>query len=134
MENPNPYHQPTNTSPNPFFQQQQQPGSHKIGVRYGIGMLIGGAVIVAINVIILLVSEHYLPKLLFVGLVLFLSSPIFMIFPGRPVAQKPEKKDMGKALWRNSSGFHKAMWITWSAVAAVATFFLMDFFGLSLLR
>ena len=129
MENPNPYHQP-NTPPNPFFQQQQQPGNHKIGVSYGLGMIIGGAVISGINLIILFASNYYFPKFFVVGIALVLMGPVFMIFPGRPVAQKPERKEMGKELWRNSSGFHKTIWLTWAAASIAGAFFILHSFGL----
>lgn len=111
-------------NPNPFLQPQPE-GSYKIGMKYGAIILIAGAAIVGINFVTLLSADRYYPKLLIAGIAMFFLGPVFMIFPGKPVAAKPATKDMAKVLMANAPIGHKIAWLIWGLASVGLGFYLV---------
>lgn len=115
-------------TPNPFLQQPAPEGKFKIGLRYGATLMIGGMVVVGINVLMLYMSDYYFPKLLTAGIAMVLVGPVFMLFPGRPVAEKPAVKDMAKLLMAHAPAGHKIAWIVWGIISvAISIVMLFQF-------
>jgi hypothetical protein len=113
---------------NPFLQQPAPEGKFKIGLRYGAVLMIGGMVVVGINVLMLYMSDRYFPKLLAAGMAMVLAGPVFMLFPGRPVAERPAVKDMAKVLMANAPVGYKIAWIVWGIISlAIAIVMLFQF-------
>lgn len=109
---------------NPLFQPLPE-GNYKIGIRYGALIMMAGAVITGINFILFFTSDYYFPKLLLAGIALLLLGPVFMIFPGKPLAEKPAVKDMARMLMSNSSTAHKIAWIVWGIISVGLAFYFM---------
>lgn len=107
---------------NPLLENES---GYKIGYRFGAAILILGVAVVGFNFVMLINSDLYYPKMLTAGIALFLLGPAFMIFPGKPVSQKPAMRNMISVLLTHSSAGQKGIWIVWAIVSIVLAFYLM---------
>lgn len=111
---------------NEIKQQDAGAGGQRLGIRYGLLLMAAGLILVGINFGMLEMSGYYYPKLLLVGFTGSILSPVFIIFPGNPVAGKPAFRSWGRELFRNAGTAHKVAWIVWGLLSFVLAFLFMQ--------